>query len=261
MNSPKYSFSAYWGPRAEDAQACGTRLAVMLRVLANADSAFAQWYEQAYRLEDSYHPFCAMPPQIDEMAMQFARNRKEPIMGREWGYSLSAWNGRQDDTGVSFRVSVGDGNRWGEARPFGNSVSMDLPRRSDATADLMTAVGMRTVMLAVVAGWDPDAAQVIDWRQLKLPEGQHLPPFRTGWLSYVGPHYASFVTRSPDIISEELPGGGLLMLATREPFDISIPAHALAAERILRALDPVQPLAGTLPTSPPQSDSAAPRSP
>jgi len=261
VNSPKYSFGAYWGARAEDTRACGARLAIMLRELAKTHPAFTQWYELGDGLPNSYRSFCTMPPQLDELEKQFARNRKEPVLGRDNGFSLSAWNGRQDDYGINFEISVGDGTNWGNARPFVNRVTMDLPRWTDETADMISTAGMRAMLLAVVAGWEPDTAEVMDWSQLKLPPGQHLPPFRTGWLSYVGPRYAPHVLPSPDTIMEKLAGGGLLMLATREPFDIANPTHAAAAERILRALDPVQPLAGTLPTSPPQSDSATPRSP
>ena len=93
----------------------------------------------------------------------------------------------------------------------------------------------------MVAGWEPESAEVKDWKQLsRLAPGEHLPHFRTGWMSYVGPRYAPHVVPPPHVISERVAGGGLLMLATREPFDFSNPAHKAAADAIQRALEPIQ---------------------
>jgi len=212
----------------------------MLRELANVHSAFARWNEQGYKPAEWNQPFCSMPPQVNELAAQFARHPKQPIVGRERGYSLSAWNGREDEVyGAFFSVFAGDSNQWG-SNPFPNSVSIDLPRRSAENADLINGSGMRAILLAIVAGWEPDAAEIKPWKFYDLPPGEHLPTFRTGWMSYVGPRYAPLVTPMPAAIAESVPGGDLLMLATREPFDVSNAAHMAGAAAIQHALELIQ---------------------
>jgi hypothetical protein len=207
--------------------------------LAKVHPAFARWNEKAYRRKDANRPFCAMPPRVDELAAQFARHPQQRILDRDRGYSVSAWNGRDDTCGVSFLIFAGDGNRWG-SQPFSNSVSIDLHRRSAENADLTSAAGMRAMLLAVVAGWEPDCAEIKPWKFYDLPRGKHLPPFRSGWMSYLGPRFARHIIPPPQAIAEPVPGGGLLILATRQQFEVSDPAHMAAAEAIQRALEPIQ---------------------
>jgi hypothetical protein len=240
MNGTKYSFIAHWGARAEDVRSCGARLAVMLSELAKVHPVFARWNEKGRNPAEWNRPFCIMPPQVDELAAQFARHQQQRVLDRDRGYFLSAWNGQLDDRGVFFLVFAGDGNRWG-SRPFSNSVSLDLHRRSAENADLTDVTAMRAMLLAVVAGWEPDCAEVMDWKQLSnLPPGKHLPHFRSGWMSYLAAPYARKIVPPPQAIAETLPGGGLLMLATREPFDLLNPDHAAAAAAIQLALEPIQ---------------------
>jgi len=241
MSETKYEFIAHWGARREDPQSCGARLAVMLQELATVHPAFARWNEQGRSPAEWNRPFCSMPPQADELATQFARHPDQRVAGRERGYSVAAWNGRENDPrGAVFMVSAGDGNQWAP-NPFANSVDVNLHRRCSENADLINAEAMRGILLAVVAGWAPDSAEVMDRMQFSsLAPGQHLPHFRAGWMSYVGPRYAPHVVPPPELISERVAGGGLLMLATREPFDISNPAHKIAADAIQRALEAIQ---------------------
>jgi hypothetical protein len=213
----------------------------MLRALAKVHPAFARWNKQGYTPGEWNRPFCQMPPQAEELALRFARHPQGRVANLECGYSISAWNGREDlGYGSSFRIGAGDGNHW-SPNPFSNSVNIQLPEHSRENADLINAEAMRALLLAVVAGWEPDNAEVLDWKQpSRLAPGEHLPHFRTGWMSYVGPRYAPHVTPPPQVISELVAGGGLLMLATREPFDISNPAHDALADAIQRALEPIQ---------------------
>lgn len=241
MSGIQHAFLARWGARREDPQSCGARLAVMLRALARVHPAVARWNKQGQIPGEGNRPFCQMPPQAEELALRFARHPQGRVANLERGYSISAWNGREDIAyGSSFHIMAGDGNHW-SSNPFANSVDIHLPRHSRENVDLINAEAMRALLLAVVAGWEPDNAEVMDWKQLsRLAPGEQLPHFRTGWMSYVGPRYAPHVTPPPQVISEPVAGGGLLMLATREPFDISNPAHEALADAIQRALEPIQ---------------------
>lgn len=241
MSETKYIFLARWGARGEDPQCCGARLAVMLQQLAKVHPAFARWNEQGRKPAEWNRPFCKMPPQAEELASRFARHPLGRVLNRERGYSVAAWNGREDvPYGSFFLIAAGDGNQW-SPNPFSNSVDIQLHERSSENADLINAAGMRGILLAVVAGWEPDCAEVMDRKQVSsLAPGEHLPHFRTGWMSYVGPRYAPHVVPPPQVISERVAGGGLLMRATREPFDISNSVHRASADAIQRALEPIQ---------------------
>jgi hypothetical protein len=48
----------------------------------------------------------------------------------------------------------------------------------------------------------------------------------------------------PEAIVEPVPGGGLLLLSTREPFDALNPAHVAAADAMQLALEPIQGMVG-----------------
>ena len=175
MMGHKYSLIARWGPRAESAQECGARLAVMLSELAKANEVFGRWNEQGYRPAEWNRPFCTMPPRADELA----------------------------------------------------------------TTD---AAGLRRILLAVVAGWEPDCAEVIEFgaHAETWPTAEAQPPFRAGWMTYLAPRFGKGVAPPPEAISEQVPGGGLLMRATHEPFALANPAHRAAVATIQRALAPIQ---------------------
>jgi hypothetical protein len=149
MSQITYKFIARWGARGEDAQSCGARLAVMLQELARVHPAFARWNGQGRKPAEWNRPFCHMPPKADELANQFARHPQQRVSDRERGYSVAAWNGRENDPhGAAFMVSAGDGNQWAP-NPFANSVYVDLDARCSENADLINAAGRRGILLAV----------------------------------------------------------------------------------------------------------------
>jgi hypothetical protein len=241
-----FKLFAAWGPRADDARACAARLARMLEELAKAHPAFARWNEQGRRPTQWNRPFCAMLPRIDELTAIFERKPQPRVHGRDRGYSASAWNGLNNSYGLWFMILCGDGNNP-SSMYFPNSVSMEMSARDAENADLTSAETMRAVLLAVVAGWDPAWAEVTDWRYknaLKNPEGRPGPPFRSGWMAYLSAPYAQRISPPPEAIVEPVPGGGLLLLSTREPFDAENPAHVAAADAIQLALEPIQGMVG-----------------
>jgi Immunity protein 52 len=90
--------------------------------------------------------------------------------------------------------------------------------------------------------WDADWGVVETWsfkgrskdaaRSLLRPWG--------GWITYLGPHYSSRISPPVSVIAERAPGGGLLLLASEEPFTVQNPAHVAAADAIQRVLASVQ---------------------
>ena len=72
------------------------------------------------------------------------------------------------------------------------------------------------------------------------PQGQHPPPFWSGWIVYLASRFADRIVPPPQASVEKVPGHGLMIYATRETFDLDNPAHVAAADAIQAALAPIQ---------------------
>jgi immunity protein 52 of polymorphic toxin system len=100
---------------------------------------------------------------------------------------------------------------------------------------------VKSAMLSVVAAWEPDYGSLVNWEYWRqLFGGPPYPIFRSGWMTYLPPHYASRIAPLPAAMVEPVPGGGLLLLATEERFSMDNPAHLAAADAIQKSLDPLQ---------------------
>jgi len=62
------------------------------------------------------------------------------------------------------------------------------------------------------------------------------------WMSYLSARFAPLVVPPRSAIVEHPQGGGLLMIATEERFDVANPAHLGVAREIEAALAPVNAL-------------------
>ncbi len=116
----------------------------------------------------------------------------------------------------------------------------DAPQ-GPGNADLISVTALKPAMLRLVAAWEPDCGNLVCrdyWR--RLFGDQHYPMFRSGWMTYLAPQYASRVTPPPSAIVETVAGGGMLVLATEERFSMDNPGHLDAADAIQAALAPIQ---------------------
>ena len=196
-----------------------------------------------------------MPPEVDELTAAFEGGRQYRDVPREpWpemGYSVAAWNGLDPPYGASLSVRPG---RYSDNRALPNSVGMEFDQATPGNADLLRAAVLKPALLSVVAAWGPDRGNVVCWDYWQRLFGdRHYPPFRSGWMTYLAPQYASRITPPPAAIVESVPGGGLLLLATEERFSMDNPTHLAGADAIQAALDPLQatfPLNRDLPLPP-----------
>lgn len=94
---------------------------------------------------------------------------------------------------------------------------------------------MRGVLRAMIETFDVDKG--IAW---PLPlsdiwiEDRGLSDFnlKPAWITYVGPRLAPLLTPVPDAIKEEMPGGGVLLSATRDRFDVKNLDHVAVSRAI-----------------------------
>jgi hypothetical protein len=242
MSLESYKLYAGWRPRRESTRSCATRLAHMLDDLAKAHPAFARWSKQANTRAAAGKPAWTMPSNIDELTEVFEKGRQykdvPPDPWPELGYSVSAWNGNDPPYGSSFGVWAGG---FADSMPFPNSVDLELDPASPDNADLMDAAVLKLALLTVITAWEPDYASAVCWSYWqRLFGGRHYPLFRSGWMTYLAPQYASRITPPPAAIVERVPGGGLLLLATKERFSMDNPAHLAVADAVQAALEPLQ---------------------
>ena len=85
------------------------------------------------------------------------------------------------------------------------------------------------------------AAYPADLRNFWPPAGSG-HPFNLAWMTYVSPRFAPLIRPSQGIETQVVAGGGTLMVATRERFEVSNPDHMAAARAIDEAIAPLNAL-------------------
>jgi Immunity protein 52 len=233
-----YEIATYGGPREESARACAVRFARMATALATIHPAFARWNRTAYTARRANAPFCTMPPDIGELTKTIERGRQIADVSREvmrdLGFSISGWNGEEGPGGVGFRMHVG---AYTTTMRFPNQAHFTFGRLEEDNQDLLDIKILKAVLLTLVDAWEPDWAVLTDDNYIHaLVERGPFPRFSSGWVSYLAAPYARKVLPPPKAIVEPVAGGGILMLATNEPFSIDQPEHVFAADAIQESL-------------------------
>jgi len=242
MTSGALRVGGKWRPRPASTHDCAVRLARMLGGLAKAHPAFARWNKKAKSRTAANQPAWTTPPDVGELMAAFEKGRQFKDAPRqpwpEMGYRVSAWNGRDGPTGASLSVHAGT---YATYSVYPNTLDLALKPVSADNADLICTAVVRSALLSIVSAWEPDYGSVVCWDYYRRLFGeQRWPPFRSGWMTYLAPQYASRITPPPTAIVEPVPGGGLLLLATAERFSMDNPAHLAVADAIQAALDPLQ---------------------
>jgi hypothetical protein len=242
MKTGPYRLETYGVSRDESPRSCATRFARMLSGLVLLHPAFGRWNQQGYTEAEWSVPFCAMPPNIDELKSIFEKGRHYKDITHELmpeaGFSASAWNGREGPLGVSMRLDVG--SYW-DRPDFPNQIDFELGDLARENVDLIDANTLKALLLATVGAWEPSWVSLASLDYSKqffdtLPP----PPFRSGWMTYLSAPYARKVTPPPLAITEPVAGGGILLLATSEPFTTDNPQHVAVADAIQVCLEPLQ---------------------
>jgi hypothetical protein len=242
MKAGPYRLETYGVSREESPRSCATRLARILSGLVLIHPAFGRWNQQGHTGSEWSVPFCAMPPNIDELTSIFEKGRHYRDITHELmseaGFSVSAWNGMEGPLGVSMRLNVG--SYW-DRPDFPNQIDFELGDLEPASAGFIDKVVLKASLLAVVEAWEPSWASLACLNYSKkffasLPP----PPFRSGWMTYLSAPYARKITPPSSAITRTVAGGGILILATNEPFTLDNPQHVAVADAIQACLEPLQ---------------------
>jgi hypothetical protein len=229
-----------WAPRDEPLATCAGRLARMLERLEAVHPNLTHWRRKAKTRAAAYKPFCAMPPSLPELEGILLRGRHFASASKELmpelGYSAAAWNGLDEPQSLSLRLSVGVYyERW----LYPNDIRVD---GLQAGNQLVSATNLKRILLAIAECWDADWGVVDTWGYQGVSldaEGRPLLPYG-GWLTYLASAFAEKVAPPPGVTTERTFDGGLFMLVSDEPFDVTNATHVGRLDAVQKALAPVQ---------------------
>jgi hypothetical protein len=241
MSDEKYEIGIKWENRHEGAEACAGRLAGMLKALESLDPVFAQWFTDAERVGDGAVPAKPLRTGADDITRFFEQGKCRKDTGALWpelGCSVMAWNGIDGPKTLAFFAQPG---HYSDTRDFPNSVDFEIQPRAAGNRDFMTAEIIRAILIAAIVAWEPAWGSVSTWEYWgqRYPPPQQWPDFRSGWMTYLSAPYARKVTPPSSAITEPV-AGGILMLATEEPFTLDNPQHVAVADAIQACLEPLQ---------------------
>jgi hypothetical protein len=236
MTHEHYKIEVSWGRRPESPEACAERLAEMLSRLAEIHPTLVRWYKKAMSRAAANRPFCTMPPQRKELARALVKGRyftdqpREPMP--DLGYSVSAWNGHDDDRAAGLNVHTG---AYGVHRSEPNDVVLSFAPPG-ADADLF-----ETLLLAIALPWQADWGVVRTFDYMcHVQELGPSPRPSSGWMTYLPARLAERIEPAHGAIVRPVPTGGIVLQSTREPFTTSNPVHVAAADAIFASFEPIR---------------------
>jgi hypothetical protein len=256
-----YVVSAYWGPRKETAPQIAVRCRILLDQLKAISPVLDEWtflghktppvdrdYDGPEGVAAYVRDHFEAVPQAGLIGAGFVELVAAGVSRADdgeatpvGGYYVSAYTTpRIETSGVALRVHAGNQST---ANYYINSVTLTTRPLCAENRSLFEPAVLKAVMLAVASAWDVTWASVYpDAIRQFWPTQRGRPHFRMAWMTYLSARFAPLVTPPPAAIIERPAGGGLLMIATDERFDVANPRHIAAARDIDAAMAPVNAL-------------------
>jgi hypothetical protein len=235
-----YEIMAYWGPRCETPAECGERYWRMLSSLARVNPAFSGW---KFAGRKCFWPMPGGPGEelarlIADCVARGDDGKPEPV----YGYRFGAGTRTREKSSLTLNVHAACYSPT--LSSLTNTVNLLTRPLNEENARLITLPVFRPALLAIAEAWDATWCAAYPWDIIDLwpKPGPGQPHFRMAWITYLSARFAPLVTPPRSAISERLPDGALLMIATEERFDIANPAHLAVARDIEAALAPVNAL-------------------
>jgi hypothetical protein len=245
MTQERYELELWWGSREETAEQCAGRFVTTIDGLAAIDPVFSDWRRQGMGGPEIQERFCTVPTNLAEATSIFESGRMYyDVPRRAWpelGFSVSAWNHRQDDFGAV--VSFGPGS-FANNNPHSNDATVRLSRLRLTTGLPWTASELRPLMKLMIDAWSPreasvDCGRYFDFKARRENADGVLLPWE-GWLTYIPADLTREVVVPPGVHVDTLPDGGIIATLCEEPFTIDNPRHMELAKAMQKALRPIQ---------------------
>jgi hypothetical protein len=232
--SRNFFINANWEARAETPDALAARFLRMIDALTEIDPVFRLWTCGARRPEKLEEVRCCYAAEIAAGVARDEWNNKPSLLE---GYSFGAFT-RDTPKPRSFTVTCMAGSQIRDV--FVNRVifSTKAEIRARPDADVVSYRIFHAALLAIVEAWDPVHARATS-HPLNETYGGGMY-FGRAWMKYLCPWLAEMITPPSTVVTERLPNGGLLMIATTETFDVDNPAHMKAAQDMEKAMAPLE---------------------
>ena len=236
QHTGQYNIQSYWGPRGETPEVIAARYIKMVESFEKIDPVFTPWFFLGAK---------------DLMPFDQARAKLPALMAKgtddEWGpaegYRVGGTNSRKFHP-RSLDLSGQAGSRMPPIG-YGNSIHLETvsPRDHPTDATIVTYDIFQGAMMAIIEAWDVTwcAAYPTDLMDFwpHPGSGHH---FRLAWMTYVSPRFAPLIRPPQGIETQSTAEGGILMVATRDRFEVTNPAHMAAARAIDDAMAPLNAL-------------------
>jgi hypothetical protein len=232
-----WNIQAYWGPRRETPAQIAARFYRMIEGFRAIDPVLVEW---RVRIGTSAIP---LPSRSSDELAQIVADHVDTADDGEpipiYGYAFDAMQLPPADISLTINVHAGSyaPGRYGLA----NSVSMQTLPPNPQNVRLVTFPIFKSVLLALASAWDATwcgayPTDVMPLWERPVPGGLFK---RIVWIMYLSPRFARMVTPPRSAIIEYTPQGGIVMAATKKPFDASNQDHLAVAYDIRDALAPL----------------------
>jgi hypothetical protein len=230
----QYEIMAFWGPREEAPEAIADRYIWMVETLARIDPVFTPWFFVGIR---KTLPFDQARAKLPALIAEY--------VGRDWvpaqGHRFAGKNSRKF-TPRSIGIMGRAGNRLPEIGYSYNTVNLETAPSyiCPTDASIVTYDLFRAAMVAIIQAWDVEWCMAYPTDLMDFwPRVTEDKRLRLAWMTYISPYFASLIPPPQGIESQIGTRGGVLMVATRERFDVANPEHMEAARAIDAAIAPL----------------------
>ncbi|MFY2558994.1 immunity 52 family protein [Corallococcus terminator] len=225
-----YYAGVYWGARKETAQECAHRLARFLSALADADPAFARWFQLGKSRKDALkRPLAPSPMELEKLVLR-GRDR----VFEDLGFRIRGWNGATEDgDAADFDILCG-----GYTDAVRNVCVFGLPNRRLSASRILTASVLADTLRATASAWEPDWGVAMSHAHRDLVEPRRVPkaPY-IGWVTYLARHRGTVPPLPAPVRIEPVEDKGTLIILTPERFTASNPEHVALAETVRELLE------------------------
>jgi hypothetical protein len=227
----QYNIDSFWRPREEAPEAVADRYIRMVEALTLIDPVFTPWWY----LGRKKIPFDQVRAELPTLIAKDVWRQWGPAEG--YRFVGSNW---PKNTPRSLLLMGNAGNTMAPVGYGNNNVHLHTvsPDICPTDASIVTYDLFRSAMLAIIEAWDVDWCLSYPTDLMRSWPKKRPGRIRLAWMSYVAPEFAPLVRPSPDIETQTVAGGGILMAATRERFDVTNKSHLKAARAIVTAMAP-----------------------
>jgi Immunity protein 52 len=223
-----YYLGVYWKARQSTLDEFASKVDILLKYLSELDHSFLRWFKPGYSLEEALSYEVKNIEQIKQIILDGNKSTKKEV-----GFRLSLWNGIQNDgEGVKIKMMCGN-----TLPLLLNSCVISLPYKGDSSNRILNVSILTLVMQKMIETWCPEWGVVGShlYQDTNPPPKNNVP--RSGWMVYLSKEYKRDMHIPSSLHCVSCIDEGVLMVLTRDKFNINDPVHVELANQIADLLE------------------------